>query len=264
MFQGMCPFKEDTADSLCSSLHPLFNRCVVVDFLFLSKILWPWAQWGSILQFKWKLRLPRFSSCGQHRNLKDRKSLPWLMLKMKHPNTRRCRSPRRVFFLLLLSDKCAESVTKVAQVDRNFGGQHWNVKVCVSQIQFQSFWLHLLSTFEELLHMNRLISTHTKTGKNSVLGCKRGKKRFFKGGILFFEYSCDTSWKLNNPPYNVMGEGRGKKGFKRFQVRSDKHLNIRNLGFSSARTQPVGSVYAWCQIWLFSLFQNKHASILLY
>lgn len=37
LFQGVCQFKEDAADSLCSSVHPLFNRCVVVDFLFLSK-----------------------------------------------------------------------------------------------------------------------------------------------------------------------------------------------------------------------------------
>lgn len=39
LFQGVCQFKEDAADSQRLSIHPLFNRCVVVDFLVLSKIL---------------------------------------------------------------------------------------------------------------------------------------------------------------------------------------------------------------------------------
>lgn len=64
------------------------------------------------------------------------------------------------FCFFCSSDKCSESVTKVTQVDCNFGGQHWNVKVCVSETQFQAFWLHCLSTLEELPHAYKLILTH--------------------------------------------------------------------------------------------------------
>lgn len=61
------------------------------------------------------------------------------------------------FFFFCSSDKCSESVTKVTRVDRNSGGQHWNVKVCVSEIQFQAFRFHRLGTFEELPHAYKLI-----------------------------------------------------------------------------------------------------------
>lgn len=63
----------------CALLFILYSTGVswcILNFFFLSKIIWPWAQWGSILQFKWKLRLPRSSGCGQHQNFRDSKHSP--------------------------------------------------------------------------------------------------------------------------------------------------------------------------------------------
>lgn len=68
------------------------------------------------------------------------------------------------------------------------------MKVCLSETQFQAVRVHRSSTFEELPHAYKLNSTHMKTGKNGVLGCKRKKGDFsMKYSFLRIPYSCDTS-----------------------------------------------------------------------
>lgn len=97
---------------------------------------------------------------------------PWLMPKTKHPA--RWDAGARAG---LMENKCPERITKVTHADRTFSGQSWKLKVCGRKNPVQSFHLCYSSTFPSRqpggLHLYKAISTHLKSGKDSVLGCKR-------------------------------------------------------------------------------------------
>lgn len=126
-------FKQGGCCRLTAPVRSSFIQqvCPGAFWVLLSEILWPWAQWGSILQFKWEVGLPRSSGCSQHQNFKDSK-------------------PHH------------KQIARLVDTTENWR----KIQIC--------------------------ISTHSKSGKNSVLGCKRQKteRRFFKESILFFSFTC--------------------------------------------------------------------------